>query len=315
MFLFVGRRLAVAVIQLFVTSLVIFGVLYNAPGSPIDLLSGGNRLSVEAKEALRQRFHLDEPFLQQYGRWLSGTIRGDFGQSIAANDSVTAVVGPRIPPTLQLAAYAFLLVAIVGVTAGILAAVHRGRIADTMVSAAVLVGSAMSPYVSGTLLLATLSVGMGWFPLFGSGVAGLDRIHHLTLPAVALSIPLIALIARTCRASLSEVLNREFIEVLRSRGFTERRIVGVHALKGALVPVLTVSGLAFGFLISGTVFAENVFGVGGLGSLLIQSVQSKDYAVVQAIVLILVAAFIVLNLAVDVLCVAVDPRLRSAPKP
>lgn len=306
------RRVPAALVQLVATSFIVFALLYRAPGSPIQLLNGAQRLSPAAKEALVRKYHLDEPFLAQYGRWLVGAIRGDFGESITAHQSVAAVVGPRIVPTVELAAFAFVLVLVFGLGLGVLAAIRRGGVVDAVASALTLAGSAVSPYLSGLLLLAGLAVGLGWFPLFGSGTGGVDRLYHLVLPAVALAISLTALVARTCRASLAEVLDQEFVEVARSRGFTERRVVGRHALKNALIPVLTISGMTFGFLISGTVFVENTFGIGGLGSLLVSSVQNKDYAVAQAIVLILVAAFIVLSLVVDVLYAVVDPRVRSA---
>ena len=164
--------------------------------------------------------------------------------------------------------------------------------------------------MSGILLIAVFSVALGWFPVFGLGTSGLDRIYHLTLPAIALAIALAALVARTARASVGVAMEQEFVETARSRGFTERRVIGKHALRNGLIPVITISGLVFGFLISGAVLVEYTFGLNGLGALLIQAVRTKDFAVVQAITLLLTATFILINLAVDLLYVAIDPRVR-----
>ena len=164
--------------------------------------------------------------------------------------------------------------------------------------------------MSGILLIAVFAVALGWFPVFGLGEGGLDRLYHLTLPAIALAIALSALVARVTRASLGGALQQEFVETARSRGFSERRVIGKHALRSALIPVVTITGLVFGFLIAGAVLVEFTFGLNGLGALLIQAVRTRDFPVVQAVTLVFTVAFIVINLLVDLLYALVDPRVR-----
>jgi peptide/nickel transport system permease protein len=307
---YVLRRLLGAIPLLVVTSFIVFSFVHLAPGSPEAVLLGGKNVDAETLQSIRDRFHLDDPFFVQYWNWLEGAATGDLGVSIVFNDDVRDVVGPRIVPTVQLAVYALLIIAVAGLALGIAAGIRRNSLLDTAVSSATLVACSISTYVSGILLIAVFSVALGWFPVFGLGNGLGDRLYHLTLPAIALAFALSGIVARTTRASLGHALEQEFVETARSRGFSEARVVGKHALRSALVPVLTIGGLVFGFLISGAVLVEYTFGLNGLGALLIQAVRTKDFAVVQAVTLIFTAAFIVINLAVDVLYAVVDPRVR-----
>jgi peptide/nickel transport system permease protein len=307
---FIVRRVLASIPLLLAASLVLFLLLHVAPGDPETALTGGRPLSQEARQALRERYHLDDSLPSQFGAWVRNVATGDLGESVAERDSVINVIRPRIVPTLQLAAYAFLLILIFGLGLGILAAVRRGRLPDVVASGITLAGSATSPYVSGILLITVFAAVLGLFPVFGLGDGGLDRLYHLTLPAIALAISLTALVARTCRAALATALDQEFVAVARSRGFNELRVVGRHALRNALAPVLTISGLTFGWLISGAVLVEYTFGLGGLGSLLISAVHSRDYAVVQGVALLFAVTFIAINLVIDVLYAIVDPRVR-----
>jgi peptide/nickel transport system permease protein len=304
------RRLLGAIPLLVVTSFIVFSFLHIAPGSPEKVLLAGKNVDAETLQAIRDKYRLDDPFLVQYGHWLGNVVRGDLGDSIIFNDTVANVVGPRVVPTVELAAYALLLIVLFGVPLGIVAGIKRNTLVDTTVSSVVLVGSAISTYVSGILLIAVFSVALDLFPVFGLGEGLSGRLYHLTLPAVSLAVALSCLVTRTTRASLGKALDFEFVETARSRGFSERRVVGKHAMRSALIPVLTVTGLVFGFLIAGAVLVEYTFGLNGLGALLIQAVRTKDFAVVQAITLVFTAAFIVINLAVDLLYAAVDPRVR-----
>jgi peptide/nickel transport system permease protein len=307
---YVLRRALGAIPLLLVTSFIVFSFLHLAPGSPEQVLLGGKNVDLETLQAIRDRYRLDDPFLVQYWAWLKHALTGDLGESIVFRDTVAHVVGPRIVPTLQLAVYALVLIAVFGLAMGIASGIRRGSLLDTAVSAVTLVGSSISTYVSGILLIAVFSVAVGWFPVFGLGGGGLDRVYHLTLPAIALAVALSALVARCARASLALTLEQEFVETARSRGFSERRVVGKHALRNALIPVLTITGLVFGFLIAGAVLVEYTFGLNGLGALLIQAVRTKDFAVVQAVTLLFTAAFIIINLGVDLLYAVVDPRVR-----
>jgi peptide/nickel transport system permease protein len=304
------RRIAVAVPLLLATSFIVFSFVHLAPGSPETILLGGRHVDAATIAAIRRQYHLNDPFIEQYWYWLRGVLHGDFGESIAFKDTVWSVVTPRILATLELALYATLIVFLVGVTLGVLSALRRGGVVDVGISTTTLVLSSVSAYVSAILLIVLFAVHFRWFPVFGLGQGLGGRLHHLTLPAVALAVALVALVARVTRTSMIDALNQEFIETARSRGLSQFSVIGKHALRNAFVPVLTISGLTAGYLISGAVLVEYTFGLNGLGALLVQSVQDKDFAVVQAVTLIFTSAFILINLAVDLLYGVVDPRVR-----
>jgi peptide/nickel transport system permease protein len=307
---YVAKRLLGAIPLLLATSFIVFSFLHLAPGSPEQVLLAGKNVNLETLQAIRDRYRLDDPFLVQYWTWLQNAATGDLGESIIFRDTVANVVGPRVLPTVELALYALILIVIFGLPLGIVAGIKRDSLLDNAVSGVTLIGAAVSTYVSGILLIVVFSVALGWFPVFGLGEGGFARIYHLTLPAIALAIALGALVARCTRAALVKTLEQEFVETARSRGFSERRVVGKHALRSALIPVITITGLTFGFLIAGAVLVEYTFGLNGLGALLIQAVRTKDFPVVQGVTLIFTAAFILINLAVDVLYALVDPRVR-----
>jgi peptide/nickel transport system permease protein len=307
---YVLQRILAAIPLLVLMSFVVFSFIHLAPGRPETLLTGGRPVDDATLAALRVRYHLDQPFFVQYVEWLQGAMRGDFGESFAYKDTVSSVVGGRIVPTLELAGFATIIVLVAGVPLGVLAAVRRNTIVDGIVSLGALVLSSAAAYVSGILLIVVFATWLNWFPVFGLGSGTIDRLYHLALPAFALAGSLTALVMRVTRASMSDVLTSEHIETARSRGFSESRVVGKHALRNALVPVLTVGGLAAGYLISGAVLVEYTFGLNGLGSLLISAVLEKDFPVVQAITLLFTASFVAINIVVDVLYGIIDPRIR-----
>jgi peptide/nickel transport system permease protein len=307
---FVLRRCAGAIPLLVGVSFVVFCLLHLAPGSPERLLSGGREVSPQTLADIRQEFHLNQPFFVQFGLWLGDAVRGNFGESIAFHDTVIHVIAPRILPTAELAIYALILVGLAGLGFGIIAAVWRETRLGVLTSGVMLAASTLSAYVSGILLITLFGVGLGWFPILGLGGGGLDRIYHLTLPAIALAVSVMSLVGRTCQASLSAVLEEGYVEAARSRGFSERRVIWRHGMRNALLPVITISGLTFGFLIVGAVLVEYTFGLNGLGALLVEAVQYKDFPTVQAIILLFAATFVVINLLVDLLYAALDPRVR-----
>jgi peptide/nickel transport system permease protein len=307
---YVAWRLVGSIPLLLITSFIVFSFIYIAPGSPEAVLLGGKNVDAETLQSIRDRYRLDDPFLAQYWHWLTNAASGDLGQSIAFNNDVSSVISGRIVPTLQLAVYATVLVFVIGLGLGIVSAIKRDTAIDTAVSVVTLVSSSISAYVSAILLIVIFPVTLGVFPVFGLGSGFTDRLYHLTLPAIALAVALSALLARVTRASMSQSLEQEFVETARSRGFSERRVIGKHALRSAFVPILTITGLIAGYLISGAVLVEYTFGLNGLGALLISSVVAKDFAVVQAITLVFTAAFILINLVVDLLYAVVDPRVR-----
>ena len=309
MLLFTLRRMLVSVVLLTATSFIVFALLHLAPGSPEEVLTGGRPVAESTLEAIRAQHHLDEPFLSQYGHWAVGVLQGDMGDSITAQQPVREAISERLPVTLQLGAFATVLVVIGGVAIGTIAAVKRGKPADTVLLSAMVGFAAIPPYVTGMLLILVFSVNLGWFPVFGAGFGIVDRLHHLVLPAIALSLALSALVARATRSSLGEALDGEYVEAGRAAGFSETRVVGKHALRNAAGPILTVGGITAGYLITGGVLVEVTFGLPGLGSLLVEAVQAKDFAIGQAITLVFTAVFIIVTFLVDVACAAVDPRL------
>jgi peptide/nickel transport system permease protein len=307
---FVAKRLLGAIPLLLGVSFLVFALLQIAPGSPEQVLAGGRHVDAQTFADIRRQFNLDKPFLVQYWLWLSHIVRGDLGQTIVFHDTVTNLVVPRILPTLELAALAFLFILVTGLGFGVVSALREGTWLGRVSSGTMLATSAMATYVSSILLIAVFSVALGWFPIFGLGKGGLDRLYHLVLPAVALGLGVMSLIGRTCQASLSQVLGEAYVEAARSRGFPERRVVVRHALRNALLPVLTVTGASFGYLIVGTVLVEYTFGLNGLGALLVQAVQDKDFPTVQGVTLLFAASFVLINLVVDLLYAMVDPRVR-----
>jgi len=309
---YIARRAAAAVGLLLVTSFVLFLLEHLAPGNAESVLLGGRPSTPALISSIRHEYHLDASLPEQYWIWLSGVLHANLGDSITYKTPVSSVVGSRVLPTLELAVYAAVITVLVGVALGGAAALRQGRLADSAISGVVLVLASISSYVSGVVLLVVFGVKLGWFPIIGTGTGGTDRLLHLTLPAIALALSLIALIARTTRASVVRVLALEFVETVRARGFSERRVFLKHVLRSALIPILTVAGLAVGYLISGAVLVEYTFGLNGLGSLLVQAVEAKDYSVVQAVTLLFTAVFIGLNLVVDLLYGVVDPRIRVA---
>jgi peptide/nickel transport system permease protein len=310
MLLYALRRVLGAIPLLVGVSFLVFVLLHIAPGDPAELLAGGRHLDAQTLQEIRREFHLNDPFFVQYGLWLSDAVRGNFGQSIVFREAVIQVIAPRIPPTLELGGFALVLVAIGGLGLGTLAAVRQGSLTGRASAGMMLAASTFSPYVSGIVLITVFGVILGWFPILGLGGGGLDRLYHLTLPAIALAMSVTALVGRTCQTSLSQVLGETFIEAARSRGFSERRIVIRHGLRNALLPVVTVMGVSFGYLIVGAVLVEYTFGLAGLGSLLVEAVQYKDFATVQAVTLIFATAFVAINLGVDLIYALADPRVR-----
>ena len=306
----IARRALSSALLLLIISFVLFSFIHIAPGDPVTVLLGGHNVTAAQIATVRQHYHLNDPFLVQYMDWLRNVLHGDLGQSISSQAPVSAVVTPRILPTLELAGYAWLLVILAGVGGGIIAAVKQGKLVDSIVSTSTLIGSSIAPYVSGILLIVVFAATLQWFPVFGAGSGFGDRLYHLTLPAIGLAISLAAFVGRVTRSAMIEALRLEYVDTARSRGLGSRSVVLKHALRSALVPIVTVVGLATGYLLTGTVVVEYTFGLNGLGGELIDAIQANDFAVVQAIALLFTLAFIVVNLLADILYVVVDPRIR-----
>ncbi len=307
---FVVMRLIRALLTLLLSSFLIFGALYLTPGSPLAFLAGGRTLPPADLAALKAQYHLNQPFFQRYFDWLGDALHGNFGQSIVFRESVSSLLAPRIGSTLLLVGYAALLIIVIGVALGIVAATRAGRL-DTTITVGTTIGLATPTFVMAILLISVFAVGLGWFPAVGSGSGLLDRIWHLTLPAIALAVSGLAYMTQTSRAALRAELGQEHVLTAEARGLPRQVILRHHVLRNAAIPITTVAGVTIASLFAAVAVVEVAFGLQGIGAYLIQSVSNKDFAVVQAISLILVSAFIVTNTVVDILYVVLDPRLRQ----
>jgi peptide/nickel transport system permease protein len=310
MVMFLARRLGGLVLTLLVSSFVVFSAVYLAPGSPIGFLTGGRSLSPETIRSIEAQYHLNDPFLTRYWDWLTGVLHGDFGKSIIFRQDVGPLISARVETTLLLVLMSAVLIIVVGVSLGAIAALRGGR-TDTAILLGGSVGIAVPSFVAAIVLISVFAVNLGWFPVFGAGSGFGDRLYHLVLPAIALALSSTAFVARVTRTTMRAELAREHVETARTRGIPERLVVRRHVFRNALIPITTVGGLTVASLIAGSVVVEQAFGLNGLGQFLIQSVNAKDFAVVQAISLILVVAFVVVNTAVDVTYTLIDPRVAT----
>lgn len=309
---YIAGRLARLVAILLFASILVFSAVYLAPGSPIAELSGGRPLSPEQVATLTAQYHLDDPMLSRYWSWLSGVLHGDFGRSLLSRESVASLVTDRVGTTLLLVAYASALIIVFGLMLGAVAAL-RGGVTDTVVVMGTGAMAAVPSFVAATVLVSVFAVRLHWFPVFGDGVgSGLGgRLWHLTLPAVALALAAMGVTARVTRTSVRQEQDNEFVQIARIRGLPGARILRRHVFRNALIPVTTAVGITVAGLIAGSVVVEQAFSLNGLGTLLVQSVTVHDFAVIQAVTLILVTAFVVVNTLTDLLHPLLDPRLQK----
>ncbi|MYS80745.1 ABC transporter permease [Embleya scabrispora] len=306
---FLIRKLFGLVATLLAASFVVFGATALAPGDPIAVLTGGRSVDPETIASLRAHYHLDDPFLSRYWQWLTGILHGDLGQSIIARRDVSDLLASRTETTVLLVVYAAVLILAAGITLGIVAALRKGAV-DNVIMLGTTAGMAIPSFLTAIVLIVVFATGLGWFPVFGPGDGFTDRLWHLTLPAIALAVSSTALVARLTRAAIREELGKEHVETAISRGIPRRLVVRRHVLRNAMVPITTVSGLTVAGLVVGSLVVERAFSLNGIGAFLIDSVTKSDYPVVQAIVLLLVATFVVLNTLVDVLYRLIDSRIE-----
>ncbi|MFD4375627.1 ABC transporter permease [Streptomyces sp. NPDC058486] len=305
---FTARRVAEMAVTLLIASFAVFGALYLAPGSPASFLLNGRSASPEALAAVNARYHLDDPFAVRYLHWLGDMVQGDFGRSLTYRTDVSRLLADRLPTTLLLVTMALAIVVVVGLLLGRIAAVRGGR-TDAAVLVATTLAVGTPSFVAAVLLQGLFAVRLGWFPSSGAGDGLLDRIWHLTLPAVALALYLIGMLARVTRTAMLEALGSEHVTVARGRGVPERLVIRRHVLRNSLGTVLTTGGLIVATLLVCTILVETAFSIGGIGQLLELATTTKDFPTVQAVSLIIVALFMTVNLVVDLLLPLVDPRI------
>lgn len=305
-----AARLARLAAALLISSFVIFSAASLAPGSPLAALSNGRTLPPEQQAQLRARFHLDDPFLVRYVKWLGNALRGDFGISVASRDEVSRLITGRIWVTGQLVLYASVIILILGIGLGLLAGLRRGA-ADSSVLVVTALLAAVPAFVAATLLTIAFVTKLGWFPALGEGEGFGDRIKHLTLPAVSLALSSVALVARVTRAAVREEATREHVQTAESRGIPRRQLVRRHIIRNAAIPITTVSGLTVASLFALSAIVERAFSINGLGSYLVKAAGTKDIAVVQGISMVIVLAFVIVNVLVDICYLVLDPRIRA----
>ncbi len=335
MFAFVLRRVALIVPTFIGVTLLAFALIHLIPGDPVENLSGERGMDPARRERLLHEFGLDRSLPQQYFSYVGHVLRGDLGNSLTTHESVFGEFATLFPATVELAFFAMLLATCIGIPAGIIAALRRNTVADYAVMGAALTGYSMPIFWWALLLILFFSVQLGWTPVSGriavefdvptitgfmlfdalrSGEPGAFRsaLSHLILPAIALGTIPLAVIARMTRSAMLEVLREDYMRTARAKGLPYWRVVLVHALRNALIPVITVIGLQVGLLLSGAILTETIFSWPGVGNWLIHGVQSRDYPVVQGGILLIATIVITVNLLVDVLYGVINPRIRHA---
>ena len=312
MHLYLAKRLLALIPVLFVVSIIIFLIIHITPGDPASVILGENATAQDV-EALRQQMGLDLPLYQQYMNWISDVLRGDLGDSYFMKESVGSAILSHLMPTLSLAVLAQIVALLIAIPLGIVAALRRGTAMDQTVMGFSLLGMAIPSFLLALFLILLIGVQLQWLPVAGYKPLedGLwNHLKHLILPAISLGAIQSALITRMTRSSMLEVLNANYMKAARSKGVRERQLVYKHALRNAFLPILTVIGQTFGGLVTGAVVTETIFNIPGIGQLIINAVDRRDYAVIQGVVLFVTCAYVCINLLVDLLYGVIDPRVR-----
>ena len=306
----IGRRLAVLAVLLIVVSFAVFTLLYLSPGSVVDTLLGTNPRTPAEVRYLTSEYHLDQPFLTQYWIWASHAVRFQFGNSIQTSLPVTSEIRQRLPVSLFLGAYAYVLTMVAGIGLGIAAALRRRSLADRGIVGATIVALSSPAFVSGVFLIYVFGILIHLFPVAGAGSGFFGKLGHLTLPAVALALTATAYLVKHTRAAMIGVLDQDYMTFARARGLSAARLLIGYALRNALIPVITMSGLILSYVITGAVLVEDTFSLPGLGQLLVQSATAKDLPLIQGVAIVIAVVIVLANLVADLVLISVDPRIR-----
>jgi len=302
---YLARRLLSVVPVLFGVTLAVFSMLFLVPGDPVKMMLAEFVTNPDQVAQMRAQLHLDEPVLKQYGRFVINAVRGDLGTSIRSRRPVSTEIGENVGSTAQLAVASMAVAIAIGVPLGLMAALFRASWFDAGSMIVALLGVSMPSFWLGLLMIVTFSLHLGWFPATGGG-----DLWHLVLPAVTLGMIASAIIARLTRSSMLEVLGQDYVRTARAKGLAWWGVVVRHALKNALIPVITIFGLQFGNLLAGAVIVETVFSRPGLGRLIVGGILAKDFPLVQGTVLFVATAYVLINVLVDLAYAFVDPRIR-----
>jgi peptide/nickel transport system permease protein len=309
---YILKRLVFLVPILLVVSVLIFFLIRLVPSDPIGSITSGRRISDETRASLTAQYHLDKSLPQQYVIWITNALRGNLGDSFRLRQPVASLMAARLPTTIQLVMMSALFAVLLAIPAGIASAVWRNTVVDRVISAFLVFCVSSPAFLNAILLMLLFVYKLKWFPAFGAGQNFTENLYYLCLPAFALSLNMVALIGRIVRDRMIGEFKAPYALALTAKGTPFRRIVMTHCLKNTLIPVITVGGVQLGAMVVGAVLVENVFALGGIGALLIEGIQASDYPVVQSIMLFLVALFLLLNLAVDLIYFIIDPRIRAS---
>jgi peptide/nickel transport system permease protein len=302
---YLGQRVVSTIPVLLGVSLLVFSMLQLVPGDPVQLMLSEFQTTPEQVARLRSQLHLDDPLPVQFGRFVWDALHGDLGTSIRTHRPVTQEIADNFPSTLQLALAGLVVAAVVGIGLGIVAATHQQSWVEVVSMLIALLGVSMPSFWLGLLLIFAVSLQLRALPATGAG-----DLQHLILPAITLGLGAAAILARLTRSSMLEVLRQEYVTTARAKGLREWAVIGRHALKNALIPVVTIFGLQFGQLLAGTVVVETVFARPGLGRLIVDGILNKDFPMVQGVVLVVAVSYVVVNLLVDLVYAVLDPRIR-----
>jgi peptide/nickel transport system permease protein len=329
---YIIKRLLQIIPVLLGVTLIAFALIHLAPGDPVRTMLGQHATQQEINE-IRTKYGLDQPLYIQYFIWLGDVLQGDLGKSILSRENVSTEIASRFPNTIELAIAAMLFATVVGVIAGIISATKQYSIADYSVMGIALFGISMPVFWLGIMLMMIFGVFLGWLPIggridllipfhrvtgfmildsiiTGNGAALISVLRHLILPSIALGTIPMAIIARTTRSSMLEVLRQDFIRTERAKGLSEIKVIYKHAIRNAMVPVVTVIGLNFGLLLSGAILTETVFSWPGVGRLVVDAVYARDYPLVIGCILVFALVFVIVNLITDILYTYIDPRIH-----
>lgn len=298
------RRLLLMIPTLLGVSVIVFALRLFVPGDPVELMFFGQSVDPATIELVRRDLGLDRPLYEQYFQFLAGAVRGDFGDSIQSGLPVSEEIRDRYPATLFLALAGSTIALVLGVVAGILAAIRRNSPWDTLVTAAATIGQSMPSFWLGLLLISWFSVRLGWLPVMGS-----NSPKHIVLPALTIGLITSALIARMTRSALLEVLGEDYIRTARAKGLNEAKVVLTHGLRNAALPVVTIAGLQFGNLLAGAFIVEVVFSWHGVGELAVNAINQRDFPVIQGILMVVCSTYVLVNTVVDLLYGILDPRV------
>ncbi|WP_257348097.1 nickel ABC transporter permease [Pseudalkalibacillus decolorationis] len=304
------RRMLQLVVLLIGISFIVFMSMHLSPGDPASII-GGPTATESDIEAIRNNLGLNDPVLVQYANYMTGVVQGDLGFSYQTKQSVSEAIITRFPNTLNLAIASMIVAVVIGVTAGIISALKQNSWIDVSSTVVSLAGISIPNFWLGTVLILVFSVGLQWLPVGGLSEPfwTIEGMKQLILPAITLGTGSAAMIARMSRSTMLEVIRADFVRTARAKGVKEKTVIWVHALRNAMIPVITVIGLNFGFLLGGTIITEQVFAINGVGRLMIEAIAARDFPMVQGSVLLVAALFVLVNLIVDLIYSVIDPRI------